>query len=129
MIKQGGGTIINTASVFGTVSVAGALAYCASKGGVMALTRALALELAPYKIRVNCICPGSIKTPRFRGNPPRPAEYTDEKLAVMAESNRALLRVGYPEEVAYGVLFLASDESSFVTGHPLVIDGGQTIDA
>ncbi len=90
----------------------------------------MALDYGASGIRVNCVCPGSIETARFRGFPPQPTPgYSDEQRARMAGSTKALLRMGQPEEIAYGVLFLASDESSFITGHALVIDGGQTIDA
>ncbi len=81
-------------------------------------------------IRVNCVCPGAIETPRVRGFPPRATlerGMTEEQRVKMGSSNKALLRMGRPEEIAYAVLFLASDESSFVTGHALVVDGGQTI--
>src|SRR5438094_1622737 len=82
----------------------------------------------PHQLR----CPGAIETPRFRGFPPRPTlgeGMTDEQRKTMGASNKALLRMGRPEEIAYGVLFLVSEEASFVTGHALVVDGGQTIDA
>ena len=95
-------------------------------------TREMALDYGPMGIRVNCVCPGAIETPRFRGFPPRPTlgeGMTDEQRKTMGGSNKALLRMGRPEEIAYGVLFLVSDEASFVTGHALVVDGGQTIDA
>jgi NAD(P)-dependent dehydrogenase (short-subunit alcohol dehydrogenase family) len=91
----------------------------------------MALDYGPLGIRVNCVCPGAIETPRFRGFPPKPtlSGITEEQRKAMGSSNKALLRMGRPEEIAYGVLFLVSDEASFVTGHALVIDGGQTIDA
>ncbi|HWP60962.1 MAG TPA: SDR family oxidoreductase [Candidatus Acidoferrales bacterium] len=130
-LKKGRGNIINTASTFGLLATERYPAYCATKAAVVNLTRQMALDYGTSGIRVNCVCPGSVETKRFRGYPPRPSSdrLTDEQRAKMAASNRALQRMGRPEEIAYGVLFLASDESSFVTGHALVIDGGQTIDA
>jgi 3-oxoacyl-[acyl-carrier protein] reductase len=130
-LKKGRGNIVNTASTFGLLASEQYPAYCATKAAVVNLTRQMALDYGPSGIRVNCVCPGAIETPRFRGYPPRPTldQATKEQRARMAASNRALLRMGRPEEIAYGVLFLASDEASFVTGHALVIDGGQTIDA
>ena len=106
--------------------------YCATKAAIINLTREMALDYGPLGIRINCVCPGAIETPRFRGFPPRPTlgeGMTDEQRKTMGASNKALLRMGRPEEIAYGVLFLVSDEASFVTGHALVVDGGQTIDA
>jgi 3-oxoacyl-[acyl-carrier protein] reductase len=128
-MKKHSGTIISTASTFGLLASAEYPAYCATKAAVINLTREMALDYGPYGIRVNCVCPGAIETPRFRGFPPRPArdDMSEEKRAAMAGSSKALLRMGAPEEVAAGVLFLASDEASFITGHALVIDGGQTI--
>jgi NAD(P)-dependent dehydrogenase (short-subunit alcohol dehydrogenase family) len=129
-LKMGRGNIINTASTFGLLASEKYPAYCATKAAIVNLTRQMALDYGPSGIRVNCVCPGSVETARFRGYPPAPTgEFTDEQRARMAASNKALLRIARPEEIAYGVLFLASDESSFVTGHALVIDGGQTIDA
>ncbi len=129
-LKKGRGNIVSTASTFGLLASEQYPGYCATKAAIVNLTRQMALDYGPSGIRVNCVCPGAIETPRFRGFPPRPTlEFTDEYRSRMASSNKALLRVGRPEEIAYGVLFLVSDESSFVTGHALVIDGGQTIDA
>jgi len=129
-LEKGSGNIVNTASTFGLLASERYPAYCATKAAIVNLTRQMALDYGPSGIRVNCVCPGSIETARFRGYPPRPAQgFTDEQRARMAGSNKALLRMGQPEEIAYGVLFLASDESSFVTGHALVVDGGQTLDA
>jgi NAD(P)-dependent dehydrogenase (short-subunit alcohol dehydrogenase family) len=129
-LKMGRGNIVSTASTFGLLASEKYPAYCATKAAIVNLTRQMALDYGQKGIRVNCVCPGSVETARFRGIPPRPSpEFTDEQRARMAGSNKALLRIGRPEEIAYGVLFLASDESSFVTGHALVIDGGQTIDA
>jgi len=127
-LKKGRGNIINTASTFGLLATENYPAYCATKAAIVNLTRQMALDYGPRGIRVNCVCPGAIETPRFRGFPPRRSPgFSEQQLAKMIDSNKALLRMGWPEEVAYGVLFLASDESSFVTGHALVIDGGQTI--
>jgi 3-oxoacyl-[acyl-carrier protein] reductase len=126
------GNIITTASTFGLLASAEYPGYCATKAAIINLTREMALDYGPYGIRVNCVCPGAIETPRFRGFPPKPTlgeGMTEEQRQKMGSSNKALLRMGRPEEIAYGVLFLVSDEASFVTGHALVIDGGQTIDA
>jgi len=129
-LKKDRGNIINTASTFGLVASKNYPAYCATKAAVVNLTRQMALDYGASGIRVNCVCPGFIETTRFRGFPPRPAqEFSEQQRAEAISSSKALLRMGRPEEVAYGVLFLASDESSFVTGHALVIDGGQTIAA
>lgn len=131
-INKRSGNIVTTASTFGLLASAEYPAYCATKAAIINLTREMALDYGPYGIRVNCVCPGAIETPRFRGFPPRPTlgdGMTEEQRQKMGSSNKALLRMGRPEEIAYGVLFLVSDEASFVTGHALVIDGGQTIDA
>jgi NAD(P)-dependent dehydrogenase (short-subunit alcohol dehydrogenase family) len=118
MLKGGGGSVINTASVAGLVGSPGASAYCASKGGVVQLTKTAALEYAKQKIRVNAIAPGVIHTPMI------------ERLTEgQPEMGKALLqmepvgRLGEPEEIAAAALFLASDESSFITGHIMVVDG------
>jgi len=131
-IKKRSGNIVTTASTFGLLASPDYPGYCATKAAIVNLTREMALDYGPYGIRVNCICPGAIETPRFRGFPPKAIlgdGMTDEQREKMGSSNKALLRMGRPEEIAYGVLFLVSDEASFVTGHALVIDGGQTIDA
>jgi len=131
-IKKKSGNIVTTASTFGLLASPNYPGYCASKAAIINLTREMALDYGPMGIRINCVCPGAIETPRFRGFPPRATlgeGMTDEQRKLMGDSNKALLRMGRPEEIAYGVLFLVSDEASFVTGHALVIDGGQTIDA
>jgi NAD(P)-dependent dehydrogenase (short-subunit alcohol dehydrogenase family) len=131
-MKKRSGNIVTTASTFGLLASAEYPGYCATKAAIINLTREMALDYGPYGIRVNCVCPGAIETPRFRGFPPKPSlgeGMTDEQRERLGGSNKALLRMGRPEEIAYGVLFLVSDEASFVTGHALVIDGGQTLDA
>lgn len=130
-IEKKAGNIVTTASTFGILATEKNPAYCATKAAVVNLTRQMALDYGSMGIRINCVCPGATDTPRFRGYPPRPTahRWTNEQRANLAGSNRALRRMARPEEIAYGVLFLASDESSFVTGHALVIDGGQTLDA
>jgi len=131
-IKKKSGNIVTTASTFGLLASAEYPSYCATKAAIVNLTREMALDYGPLGIRVNCVCPGAIETPRFRGFPPRPTlgdGMTEEQRKTLGNSNKALLRMGRPEEIAYGVLFLVSDDASFVTGHALVIDGGQTIDA
>lgn len=129
-LKQGSGNMVTTASTFGLLASPEYPGYCASKAAIINLTREMALDYGPLGIRINCVCPGAIETPRFRGFPPRATlgeGMTDEQRKSMGGRNKALLRMGRPEEIAYGVLFLVSDEASFVTGHALVIDGGQTI--
>lgn len=124
MLKQGGGVIVNTASEIGLVGARNYAAYCASKGGVIQLTRALALELSDKKIRVICLCPGVTSTPLLeRGirNSPDP----EARRASLIEGV-PLRRIATPEEIARGALFLASDDSSFMTGAVLVMDGGAT---
>jgi len=131
-IKKKSGNIVTTASTFGLLASPEYPGYCATNAAIINLTREMALDYGPMGIRINCVCPGAIETPRFRGFPPRATlggGMTDEQRKTMGASNKALLRMGRPEEIAYGVLFLVSDEASFVTGHALVIDGGQTIDA
>jgi 3-oxoacyl-[acyl-carrier protein] reductase len=131
-IKKKSGNIVTTASTFGLLASPEYPGYCATKAAIINLTREMALDYGPLGIRINCVCPGAIETPRFRGFPPRPTlgeGMTEEQRKTMGASNKALLRMGRPEEIAYGVLFLVSEEASFVTGHALVVDGGQTIDA
>ena len=131
-IKQRSGNIVTTASTFGLLASAEYPGYCATKAAIVNLTREMALDYGQYGIRVNCVCPGAIDTPRFRGFPPHRTideNTTEEQRTRLASSNNALLRMGQPEEIAYGVLCLVSDEASFVTGHALVVDGGQVLDA
>jgi 3-oxoacyl-[acyl-carrier protein] reductase len=130
-LEQGRGNIVNTASTHGILAAREYPAYCASKAAIINLTRQLAIDYGPA-VRVNCVCPGPIDTPRYRGFPPQahyPEGMTDEERNRMGQPVPGLHRMGQPEEVAYCVLFLASDESSYVTGHALVVDGGQTVDA
>jgi 3-oxoacyl-[acyl-carrier protein] reductase len=126
-LEVGQGNIVFTASTHGLMGRAENAAYCATKAAIVNLTRQMAIDYGPT-VRVNCVCPGPIETPRWRGWPPQPNRMDDAARAEAAEAVRALHRIGRPEEVAYAVLFLASDESSYITGHPLVVDGGQTID-
>lgn len=122
MIKRGGGIIINTASVSGMKGLKNRSVYCASKGGIIALSKAIALDHAQDNIRVNCICPGTVDTPSLRQ---RVEQSKDPEAARKEFINRQPLgRLGKPEEVAHAALYLASDEASFITGSCLVIDGG-----
>jgi len=120
MLKNGSGSIINTASVLGMVAMPDSPAYAASKGAVIQLTKAAALEYASSGIRINCICPGTIKTSMF-----------DRMIATTPELEAQLPamipmgRLGLPSEVARFVLFLASDDASFCTGAPFIMDGGR----
>ena len=123
MKKKGKGVIINNSSVAGLVG-SFSPAYSAAKGGIIALTKALAVDFGPDNIRVNCICPGAIETPMlervidYQGNP---SDIRTKRL-----KNYPLGRFGYPDEVAQTALFLASEESTFVTGATIVVDGGFT---
>lgn len=120
MKQNGGGSIINMSSIYGLVGADVRAAYVASKGAVTNLTRGMALDYAEDNIRVNCICPGFVETPLVAGVVKNPEEY--QKLA----NKHPMRRLGQPEEIAYGALYLASDESAFVTGIALPIDGGYT---
>jgi NAD(P)-dependent dehydrogenase (short-subunit alcohol dehydrogenase family) len=124
MVRARQGVVVNVASVLGLVGNSGEAAYCASKGGVIALTRAMALDFARFNIRVNCVCPGSILTPMFEQlmtNAP------DRQEALRRNAEKIPMgRVAKPEEVAKMVLYLASDDASYVTGSVLTIDGGWT---
>ena len=122
MQKAGGGSIINTASGWGLTGGAKAAVYCASKGAVVLLTKAMAVDHGSQNIRVNCICPGDTDTDMLRGEATQLGENNERFLAEAAK--RPLGRVGTPEEIAQAALYLASDASSFVTGTALVVDGG-----
>lgn len=122
MAKAGGGVIINTASGWGLIGGRKAASYCASKGAVVLLTKAMALDHGPQNIRINCICPGDTDTPMLHSEA-RQLDIPIEKFLAEAKQ-RPLQRIGKPEEVATAALFLASDASSYVTGTTLVVDGG-----
>jgi len=122
MAKAGGGSIINTASGWGLAGGARAAVYCASKGAVVLLTKAMAIDNGGQNIRVNCICPGDTDTAMLRNEARQLGEAEDRFLSNAAK--RPLGRVGTPEEIAQAALYLASDASSFVTGTALVVDGG-----
>jgi NAD(P)-dependent dehydrogenase (short-subunit alcohol dehydrogenase family) len=115
MLVNGSGTIVNTASMYGWVGSPGSAAYNAAKGGVVNLTRSLALEYAEQNIRINALCPGFIDTPIIP---------EDDKATLSAMT--PMKRLGKAEEMAKAVLFLASDDSSYMTGNSLIVDGGYT---
>lgn len=124
MARQGGGSIIFTASELGLVGAKSSVAYCAAKGGVVNMTRAIAIDSAPAGIRVNSLCPGAIATPMlerwFRESP-------DPALLEQRQTEPIPLgRLGRPEEIAAAAVFLASDESSYMTGAIQLVDGGVT---
>jgi 3-oxoacyl-[acyl-carrier protein] reductase len=128
---QGRGSIVITASSLGIQASRNYTGYSTTKAALIMMTKQLAVDYGP-EIRINCICPGPVLTRSYRGYPPQPRDdgvVTPEKLAARGAGVAALHRAAHPEEVAYAALFLASDESSFVTGHALVVDGGQTVAA
>jgi NAD(P)-dependent dehydrogenase (short-subunit alcohol dehydrogenase family) len=128
LIRAGGGTIVFTGSVNSFVGDPGAPVYCASKGGILMLARAIALEYADQHIRVNCLCPGSTDTPfqeaALRAISGTEAEY--DELVRQEEAAVPLGRYATPAEVAKAAVFLSCDDSSFVTGSALMVDGGYT---
>jgi NAD(P)-dependent dehydrogenase (short-subunit alcohol dehydrogenase family) len=125
MIEQGGGSIINIASVGGVVALKDRMAYCTTKFAVVGITKSMALDHAAARVRVNCICPGRVETPFVQA---RLKQYADPKKAYndMAASH-PVNRMGKPGEIASAALYLASDEASFVTGSCLLIDGGLSV--
>ena len=124
MKRSGGGTIVNTASVVAAVGIANRAAYCASKGAVAALTRAIAIDHVGDGIRCNAVAPGTIDTPYFDEILDNSADPDAVRKALAAR--QLLGRLGTPEEIAAGILFLAGDESRFATGTILTLDGGMT---
>jgi NAD(P)-dependent dehydrogenase (short-subunit alcohol dehydrogenase family) len=124
MQARGAGNIISTSSIAGLAGGTGTHVYAAAKAAVIQLTRSVAVELAESNIRVNCICPGGIATPLTQavGDQAIPLEVVKKGLAAYQPMQRA----GLPEDIANAAVWLAGDESSFVTGHALVVDGGYT---
>lgn len=125
MKRNGGGSIVNIASVLGIVADPDLAAYCAAKGGLISLTRVAALTYGPDGIRVNCICPGDVETPLVQdyfNKDPDP-----DALRKNIYSKYALRRIASPREIAQAAAFLASGQSSFITGSAMVVDGGLTI--
>jgi 2-keto-3-deoxy-L-fuconate dehydrogenase len=122
MLERGTGNILNLASIGGVVGIRDRLAYCATKFAVVGITKAMALDHAAAGVRVNCICPGRVETPFVSA---RLAEYPDPERAYKEmAATQALGRMGQPEEIANAALYLASDESAFITGTAFLIDGG-----
>jgi NAD(P)-dependent dehydrogenase (short-subunit alcohol dehydrogenase family) len=126
MIARGSGVIVNNSSGWGIVGGDHAVAYCASKGGVVLMTKAMAIDHGAQGIRVNCVCPGDVETPMLPADAKMRGLKWEDYIAGCAV--RPLGRVGTVEEIAKAVLFLASDDSSFMTGAALVVDGGGTAD-
>jgi NAD(P)-dependent dehydrogenase (short-subunit alcohol dehydrogenase family) len=119
MLKSGGGSIVNIASLSGVKGEATQAAYSASKGGVIAITKTAAAEYAQRGIRVNAVCPGGIRTPAIEDYFQKVPKAREASIAV-----HAMRRIGEPEEIADAVIYLCSDRASFVTGHAMYVDGG-----
>lgn len=124
LIANGGGSIITTASVSAFMGMPGQGAYGAAKGGVVQLTRVCAIEFADRGVRANCICPGGTATPLLWANPAATVRSTPEEVRARLAYIQPIPRAGLPEDIANAALWLASDESSFVTGQAIVVDGG-----
>jgi NAD(P)-dependent dehydrogenase (short-subunit alcohol dehydrogenase family) len=125
MQRQGGGSIVNVGSISSAIAQAGLLTYNATKGAVLQLTRCAALDLYPHNIRVNCVCPGSVWTKQVQ-KMAAAGGWTKEQTAAEIGGMQIMKRVGEPSEIAYPILFFASEESSFCTGSILYVDGGYT---
>jgi len=125
MLKRGRGAIVNNASINALMGNLRLAVYSATKGGIVALTRAMAIDYAP-QIRVNCVCPGTIEGTRMLAASLAAAENTEQARAYHL-AKHPLGRFGRPEDVAHAILFLASDEASFITGVALPVDGGRSI--
>jgi NAD(P)-dependent dehydrogenase (short-subunit alcohol dehydrogenase family) len=122
MIERGSGSIIHCSSGWGIQGGDKAAAYCAAKGGLVVMTKAMAIDHGPDGIRVNCVCPGDVETPMLADDAAKRGMAWEDYAAGAAD--RPLGRVGTADEIAAAVLFLACDESSFMTGAALVVDGG-----
>ena len=125
MKRSGGGTIVNMASVAGLMGVKDRAAYSASKGGVIALTKSMAIDYVEDGIRVNSICPGTVDSPSLQ----KRLEALPDPVAARRDfsARQPMKRFGRPEEIAYAVLFLCSDESSFIRGTEIIVDGGMSL--
>jgi NAD(P)-dependent dehydrogenase (short-subunit alcohol dehydrogenase family) len=122
MVRNGGGSIINIGSGWSLKGGPRAASYCAAKGGVVNLTRAMAIDHGRHNIRVNCVCPGDVETPMLFSEAEQLGQ--DREAFLREAANRPLGRIGTPEDVANAVLFLASPMASWITGAALVVDGG-----
>ena len=122
MVARGSGAIVNVASGAGLVGFAGLPAYVASKHGVVGLTKSAALECAPRGVRVNCVCPGSVRTPMLEG-----FMGGDERVERAMTAGVPMGRLGTPDEIAAAIVWLCSDAASYMVGHALVVDGGATV--
>ncbi len=129
LIAGGGGAIVSTASVSGLMGMPGQGAYGSAKGGVIQLTRVCAVENARHFVRANCICPGGTLTPIIYANPYRARELDPEEVRKNLAHSQPIPRAGLPEDIAAAALWLASDDSTFVTGQAIVVDGGWTASA
>ena len=127
MLERQRGSIVHVASVEGLVGIGGQMAYNASKGGVVLMTKNMALDYSPAGIRVNCVCPGPIDTPMLERGMAEAPDRTERTRQV--EASTILGRIGKPEEIANVVRFLASDEASYMTGATVLVDGGVTAQA
>ena len=125
MLERGSGVIVNTASVAGMMGLKDRAAYCATKGAVISLTQQVAVQYAGTGVRCNCVCPGTVDSPWVG----RLLDQADDPVDARAKlvARQPLGRLGQPTEVAKAILYLASDDASFITGSSLVIDGGMTV--
>ena len=124
MVDQGRGAIVNFGSIWGDVGATGVVAYCASKGAVHQLTRAMALDHVEAGIRINAVAPGEVRTPMLSSHRETPP--TDEELQALADATIPMKRLAEPDEIAGVVMFLASEEASYMTGEVVQVDGGYT---
>ena len=128
LMRLNGGAIVNVSSVHAIATSANIAAYAASKGALLALTRAIAIEFAPDKIRVNAVLPGAVDTPMLRAglNREHAQGYNTEVLMSELGKKHVIGRVGQPEEIGQTIMFLADCQSSFITGQSIIVDGGAT---
>ena len=124
-MKKNGGAIVNLGSMSGFIAQPDFFAYSSTKAALVQMTRNMAMDLGPYKIRVNSVCPGTILTPASRRHM-RKVGLTEEQFNKQEGAKTFLGRVGHPREIAYAILFLVSEEASYVTGASLIVDGGYT---